>query len=378
MTHGTTAVTYPLTITGAVLRESGTAAPYAESRPLRIEQMTLDAPGPHEVLIEIEAAGLCHSDLSVINGSRPRPLPMLLGHEAAGIVHDVGSDVTDLHQGQRVVMVFLPRCGECAGCATDGRRPCERGSAANGAGTLMDGGLRLHAPGDQVRHHLGVSGFATYAVVDRRSVVAVDDDVPADVAAILGCAMLTGGGAVLNVRRPSPDESVAVVGLGGVGMAALITAKAIGVERLVAIDHLPEKLTRATELGATHTYTPGEAADQGITTDLVIEAAGHARAFETAVAVTGAGGTMVTVGLPAPGATSSIEPLAITAAAKSIVGSYLGSAVPERDIPLFVDLWRTGRLDVKALVSSYITLEDVNEAMDSLDAGHAIRQVITF
>lgn len=373
-----TAITYPLAVRGAVLRSAGSAAPYVDSRPLTIEDLALEAPGPHEVLVRIEAAGLCHSDLSVINGSRPRPLPMLLGHEAAGIVEDLGPAVDDLERGQRVVMVFLPRCGECAGCSTDGRRPCERGSATNAAGTLLEGGHRITAPGPQVQHHLGVSGFATHAVVDRRSVVPVDADVPAPVAAVLGCALLTGGGAVLNVRRPTPSDSVAVVGLGGVGMAALITARALGVERLVAIDHLPEKLARATELGATEAHTPAEAAERGVSADLVIEAAGHPRAFETAVAATAVGGTMVTVGLPAPGDLSSVEPLGITAGARSIVGSYLGSAVPDRDIPLYVDLWRTGRLDVEALVSASIGLDDVNAAMDSLAAGHAVRQVITF
>ncbi|ANW66478.1 alcohol dehydrogenase [Mycobacterium sp. djl-10] len=370
---------YPVMIKGAVLRATGVVSrAVTPTALLTIEDLTLDAPGPDEVLVRIEAAGVCHSDLSVVNGSRPRPLPMLLGHEAAGIVVDCGSGVSDLVPGQRVVAVFLPRCGDCAGCRTNGRQPCLPGSSANTNGTLFGGAIRLQSGGKMVRHHLGVSGFATYAVIDRRSLVPVDADVPAQVAAVLGCAMLTGGGAVLNVERPASGSSVAVVGLGGVGMAALITARALGVTDLVAVDQVPEKLIQARALGASRAYSPQDAVAAGVTADLVIEAAGHALAFENAVQITGPGATMVTVGLPAPDARSSVNPLAITADAKRIQGSYLGSAVPSRDIPVFVDLWRSGRLAVEALISDSIGLDELNVAMDRLDRGLAIRQVVVF
>ena len=212
-------------ITGAVLEEIGRPGPWAQSRPLTVGELDLDGPGPGEVLVEIDAAGVCHSDLSVVDGNRPRPVPMLLGHEASGRVVELGPGVTDLDVGRRVVMTFLPRCGECAGCATDGRMPCIPGSASNNAGELLGGGRRLSRDGAPVHHHLGVSAFATHAVVDTRSLVAVDDDVPADVAAVLGCAVLTGGGALVNAAPPEPGQSVMVVGLGGVGMAALLTAR---------------------------------------------------------------------------------------------------------------------------------------------------------
>lgn len=370
--------TYPLPIRGAVLRQTSTAESYATAAPLVIEDLTLSAPGPDEVLVHVEAAGVCHSDLSVVNGSRVRPLPMLLGHEAAGIVTDLGPGVDDLSIGQRVVAVFLPRCGTCAGCATDGRRPCVPGSAANAAGQLFGGDIRLRHNEATVHHHLGVSGFATHAVIDRRSLVPVDDDVPPTVAALLGCAMLTGGGAVLNIARPSQNTAVAVVGLGGVGMAALITARALGVRELIAVDQVADKLAKARTLGATQTYTPSDAVAAGVDADLVIEAAGHPRAFETAVEITGAGGEMVTVGLPAPDAGSTLNPLAITVQAKRIQGSYLGSAMPARDIPILVELWRAGKLDVEALISDTIGLDEVNTAMERLDRGVAVRQVILF
>lgn len=370
------------TIRGAVLETIGAARPFAGSTPLRVQELLLAAPGPGEIRVGIEAAGVCHSDLSVLDGNRVRPVPMLLGHEAAGIVEELGEGVDDLVVGQRVVMVFLPRCGQCAECATAGRLPCSVGSASNSAGELLGGGRRLGrttAEGTQeVNHHLGVSAFATAAVVDRRSVVPVDDDVPAAIAAVLGCAVLTGGGAVLNAAKPGPADDVFVVGLGGVGMAALMVARAVTSGRVIGIDQLPEKLELALELGADEAVTPEQAGGRGLSASYVIEAAGHPVAFETAVGLTGPGGTTVTVGLPAPDALSRISPLTLTAQARSIIGCYLGSAVPSRDIPRFVELWRAGRLPLERLITRRITLEEINDAMDELAAGRAVRQVIEF
>jgi alcohol dehydrogenase len=302
---------------------------------------------------------------------------MLLGHEAAGRIEGVGAGV-DLALGQRVVMTFLPRCGECTACATNGLVPCTAGSATNNAGQLLGDTRRLHRGGERVHHHLGVSGFATYAVVNRRSVVPVDDDVPADIAAVMGCAVLTGGGAVLNAGAPRPGDTVVVVGLGGVGMAALITALAQPDVRVVGVDALSAKLEAARALGAHSAMTPGEAAAQQLKAPIVVECAGNVRAFEAAIAMTAPGGRTITVGLPAPDAFAAVSPLGLVAEGRSIVGSYLGSAVPERDIPVFVDLWRTGRLPVQALISSTIQLGEINAGMDQLADGQAIRQVIRF
>ncbi|MEV0292809.1 alcohol dehydrogenase catalytic domain-containing protein [Nocardia sp. NPDC050710] len=364
-------------IRGAVLERIAAPVPFAESMPIRVCELELGEPGPGELLVRIEAAGLCHSDLSVVDGNRVRPVPMLLGHEAAGRVEAVGPGEGDIAVGQRVVMTFLPRCGECAGCASNGRTPCGPGSLANNAGELLNGGRRLHRDGDDVHHHLGVSAFATHAVVDRRSVVPVDDDVPPEVAAVLGCAVLTGGGALLNSAKPGPGDRVLVIGLGGVGMAAVLVGVSLGGE-VIAVDTVPEKLALAREFGATASYTPAELAEQGVQAEIVIEAAGNIRAFETAVAATAPGGTTVTVGLPAPDARASISPLALVAQGRSIIGSYLGSAVPSRDIPEYVRMWRAGRLPVERLVSSHIGLDEINHAMDELAAGHALRQVIVF
>jgi alcohol dehydrogenase len=367
-----------LEIRGAVLEHIGSPRPYAESRPISVAEVDLAPPGAEELQVRIEAAGVCHSDLSVVDGNRIRPVPMLLGHEAAGIVERIGDGVSDLAVGQRVVMAFLPRCGHCAACATDGLTPCEPGSAANTAGTLLGGGMRLTRAGRPVYHHLGVSGFASHAVVHRASVVPVPDDIPPPVAALLGCAVLTGGGAVLNVAQPRPGQTVAVVGLGGVGMAAVLTTLAHNDIRVVAVDQLPEKLAAARRLGAHETYTPQSATDAAVKAAAVIEAAGHPAALQTAIELTAPGGRTITVGLPPPDARISVSPLGFVAEGRSLIGSYLGSAVPARDIPRFVELWRSGRLPVESLVSSTITLDDINDAMDRLADGTAVRQLISF
>jgi alcohol dehydrogenase len=364
-------------ITGAILEEVGRPAPFATSTPLTVQELELDAPQRGELLVRIETAGICHSDLSVVDGNRPRPTPMLLGHEAAGIVEALGDDVSGLAIGDRVVMTFLPRCGRCAGCATDGRLPCEVGSAANGAGELLDGGRRISRAGTPVAHHLGVSAFATHAVVNQASVVKVDADVPPAVAALLGCAVLTGGGAVLNAGRPETGETVMVVGMGGVGMAAVLVAKALG-HRVIGVDAVPSKLEDALSLGADEVFSPQGIAESGIRAPVVIEAAGHPRAFETAFSATAPGGRTVTVGLPSPDARAEISPLALTAEARTVIGSYLGSSVPARDIPVYVDLWRQGRLPVEKLVSRRVRLADINEAMDALAEGRVLRQLLVF
>ncbi|MGW6425189.1 alcohol dehydrogenase catalytic domain-containing protein [Nocardia sp. NPDC055053] len=364
-------------ILGAVLEHIGQPRPYARSRPIVIDELDLDPPGPGEILVRIEAAGICHSDLSVVDGNRRRPVPMLLGHEAAGRVELLGPAVDDIALGQRVVMTFLPRCGWCPACKTRGRLPCSPGSAANNEATLLSGRVRLRRGGKPVNHHLGVSGFATHAVVDRRSVVPVDDDVPPDIAAVLGCAVLTGGGAVINAGRPQQGDPVMIVGLGGVGMAALMTAVALGLGEVIGVDTLPDKLNHARAAGAA-ACTPQEVIESGITAAVVVEAAGNARAFETAVAATAPGGTTVTVGLPGPEIRAAISPLDLVSGARSITGSYLGSAVPERDIPIFAQMWRDGVLPVEQLITSRIHLSEINSAMDELADGKAVRQIIIF
>src|SRR3954470_7451962 len=274
-------------IRAAVLNAVGAARPYADSRPLGIEELELEPPGPGEVLVRIKAAGLCHSDLSVINGDRPRPLPMALGHEAAGIVEEVGPGVDDLQRGDHVVLVFVPSCGHCGPCAEGRPALCEPGAASNTKGTLLSGERRIFRDGAPVNHHMGCSAFAEYAVVSRRSAVKIDPELPREEAALFGCAVLTGVGAVVNTAQVRAGSSVAVVGLGGVGLASVLGAVASGARRVVAVDVSDDKLRLAAALGATDGFNAAEphlvekvkkATGGGV--DFAIEMAGSTRAFD--------------------------------------------------------------------------------------------------
>ncbi len=370
-------------ITAAVLREIGRPAPYAQSMPLSLEQVELDAAGPGEVLVRIRAAGLCHSDLSVIDGNRPRPMPMVLGHEAAGVVEQVGVGVTGLARGDHVVAAFVPSCGHCGPC--DAGRPalCEPGFAANSAGTLLAGARRLHDANGEVNHHLGVSGFADHAVLAANSLVRVPGDLPFAEAALFGCAVITGVGAVVNTAAMPRGASVAVVGLGGVGLASLLAAKMLDAEHIVAIDMNDAKLATARELGATAAVNAADPDAADKVRDLTrggvafaFEMAGAARAFELAYRITRRGGTTVSAGLSHPDQRFSLPHLGLVAEERTIKGSYLGSCVPSRDIPRYIDWYRAGRLPVNRLLSERIRLEDINGAFDRLAAGASIRQVI--
>jgi len=364
-------------IIAAVLASSGdTARPYATTRPLALRTLRLDDPRPGELLVRIDAAGICHSDLSVINGDRPRPMPMALGHEAAATVLATG-DVDDgrFAVGDQVVLVFLPACGDCVACASGEGYLCANAAAANGEGRLMRGGRRLSDGGDVVHHHLGVSAFATHAVVDRRSAVKVDRDIPAETAALFGCAVLTGVGAVMNTARVRPGESVLIYGLGGVGLAALLGALAAGAQPVTAVDPFPEKRALARELGAAQVVAPDDAAGLA-KADVVIETVGQAAVLAQAYCAARRGGRIVTVGLPNPADMLSIPALSLVAEGKTLAGSYMGSSIPARDIPRYIALWRAGRLPVERLLTSVSPLADINMLMDQLADGLAVRQVV--
>lgn len=370
-------------IRAAVLNASPVAAPYAQSRPLRIEELDLAPPGRDEVLVRIRAAGLCHSDLSVIDGNRPRPVPMVLGHEAAGEVVETGEGVDDLKPGDRVVMVFVPSCGHCAPCAEGRPALCEPGNAANGRGEMLGGGRRLSVAGQPVHHHIGVSAFAEHAVISRRSLVKIEADIPHEIAALFGCAVLTGVGAAVNTARIKAGETVAVVGLGGVGLSALLGAIACGASRVIAVDLAQDKLDLALALGATDAFkadTPDvieaikQATKGGV--DHGLEMAGSVRALDLAYQITRRGGTTTTAGLANPAHTLSLSPVRLVAEERTLKGSYVGSCVPSRDIPRFVELYQRGRLAVDKLWTSSGSLDEINEGFDALNEGRTIRHIV--
>ncbi|GIJ62151.1 zinc-binding dehydrogenase [Virgisporangium aurantiacum] len=367
----------------AVLTTIAGAAPFAESRPVGIETLWLADPAAGEVLVRVCAAGLCHSDLSVVDGNRIRPVPMVLGHEAAGIVEAVGTNVTAVRPGDHVVFAFVPACGACVPCQS-GRPPlCEPGAAANGAGTLLSGRRAWsRQDGQPVNHHLGVSGFAEHTVCAEQSLVRVPVELPLDRAALFGCALLTGVGAVVNTARVHPGSSALVVGLGGVGLAAVMGARLAGCHPIVAIDVTPDKLALAAAVGATHVlHGDDESVDavRELTSggvDVAFEAVGSTAALATAYDATRRGGTTVAIGLPHPDQRVAVPALSIVAEERRLVGSYMGSSVPRRDIPRYIALYRAGLLPVDLLAGSTFALAEINEAMDRLAAGATARQVL--
>lgn len=370
-------------ITAAVLDRCGdNPRPYARSVPLTLKTLTLDPPRSGELLIRIDAAGLCHSDLSVVNGDRPRPMPMAIGHEATGIVEALGDpDERGFAVGDRVILAFLPACGECVRCRSGEAYMCAAGAAANGEGRLFGGGCRLHDGDTPVKHHLGVSAFATHAVVDRRSAVKVDRDLPPEIAALFGCAVLTGVGAVMNSAQVRPGESVVVYGLGGVGLAALLGARASGATPILAIDPFAEKRAIAEAQGAI-AVAPDEA-EAAIArlfpeggADVVIETVGKAAVLRSAYTAARRGGRIVTVGLPNPSEMLDLPAVAFVADGKTLIGSYMGSAIPARDIPRYVALWKAGMLPVETLLTSVHRLDEINTLLDALAEGRAIRQIV--
>jgi len=375
---------YIMKMKAAVLSRMGEPTPYAESKPLAITEVELDPPGQGEVLVKIAAAGLCHSDLSVIDGNRPRPMPMVLGHEAAGVVQELGPGVDDLAVGDHVVMVFVPSCGHCVPCSEGRPVLCEPGAVANNAGTLLSGTRRIHCDGAEVSHHVGCSAFAEYATVSRRSLVKVDRDLPLDEAALFGCAVMTGVGAVINTARVQAGSSTAVIGLGGVGLAALLGAVAAGARSVLAVDLSDDKLGLARQLGATETFNAGApdavdairaATNGGV--EYAFEMAGSVRAMDLAYKITRRGGTTVTAGLPPPTHTFNIPQVNLVAEERTVKGSYVGTCVPSRDIPRYIELYRRGKLPVDRLMSSHLRLEDINLGFDLLHEGKAVRQIIT-
>lgn len=368
----------------AVLRAMGLSRPYTDSQPLTVEEVLLAPPGPTDVRVRIAAAGLCHSDLSVIEGNRPRPLPMVLGHEAAGEIVELGRDVTDLRVGDHVVFAFVPQCGHCLPCMTGRPALCEPGAAANAAGVLLDGSTRLSDRRDEpLHHHLGVSGFAQYVVASRRSVVRIERSLPFAVAALFGCAVLTGVGAVANTAQVRLGERVLIAGLGGIGFSALLGALAAGASQVIVADVQDAKLAQARALGAHLTVNPTDAAAVSQVRDLThggadvaIECAGVVDALHFAYAATRRGGRTVTVGLPNASQRFDIAAVQLVAEERAVQGSYLGGCVPMRDIPAYIALHQSGRLPIDRLLSHTMPLDEINLGFERMASGEAIRQVV--
>ncbi|MFD0538584.1 zinc-binding dehydrogenase [Actinomadura luteofluorescens] len=322
---------------------------------MEIAELRLDPPGHGELLVRIGAAA---SPLRPVGHQRvpAAPLPMALGHEAAGEVVETGPG-TEFAPGDHVVLAFVPACGHCERCVAGRPALCGPGAQANGAGTLLGGGRRFRASdGTRPHHHLGVSAFSEYTVVSSRSAVKIDRDLPFDVAALFGCAVLTGAGAALYSAAVVPGDTVAVFGLGGVGLSAVLAAKAAGASTVLAVDVVDSKLDLAERLGARPVAGGPDAVEaiRDLTSggaEKVVDTTGVVAVLEQSYAATRPGGTTVTVGLPAPGAPLTLPALSLVAEERTLRGSYLGSCVPRRDVPRFIALYRDGALPVDALLS---------------------------
>jgi alcohol dehydrogenase len=369
---------------GAVLRERGLPRPYVESRPLEIVELELPDPGPGEVLVEVGAASLCRSDLSVVTGGRVWPLPMVIGHEAAGKVAAVGPGVTNLAPGDDVVLVYLPQCGECVRCRGGEGWLCDVGGKANQRGELLTGGTRLTHHGEKLHHHMGVAAFAEYTLVSEASAVKVPPGLAARDTCVFGCAVLCGAGTALNTAAVGEHDSVAVVGLGAVGLSAILGARVAGAERIFAIDRLDSKLAPASSLGASDVLVADEQTAARVIeqtaggVDHAIEASGTLEGFELAMRLVRRGGIVTTLGLPGPSVSHDLGLAGLVGKGATIRGSYLGSCVTSREVPYFIDLYREGHLPADRLVSHHIQLDDINAALDRLADGEALRQVIEF
>ncbi len=358
------------------------------NEPLVTEEVELDGPKDHELLVRLEATGVCHTDLHCIKGDLMAPLPIILGHEGAGTVEEVGKNVTSVQPGDRVIVTVAPYCGRCPACLMGVPSSCECDpQTAMLMGTMADGTKRLkRKDGTELSHFMAQSSFAEYAVVEESATVKVPNDAPLDVVCMLGCGATTGIGAVVNKARVKAGSSVAVFGCGGVGLAVVMAARLVGAQPIVAVDLLDSKLEKAKELGATHVVNAATedpvvriATECNGGVDYSFEVIGNPAVITQAFhsVYPRPGGLAVVLGLAPIGATFSIEAWRFMREV-TITGCTLGSSKPQLDIPRYVDLFMSGKLPLEKLVSACYSLDDINRAVqDTLD-GKIIRGVITF
>ena len=367
----------------AILKTTSAQRPFSVSKPLSIEEVELDPPKRGEVLIKVKAVGLCHSDLVAITGERAKPMPIVIGHEAAGIVEEIGQDVQGFAVGDHVVPSYVASCGRCEMCSVGRPALCEPATITNANAVLKDGTTRLRQGSTRIHHHSGVAGFAEYSVIPEEALVKIDKSVPFEHAALFGCGVVTGVGSVINTAQAKPGQFIAVVGLGGVGLSAVLAALAIGSGKVLALDLSEEKLAFARELGVHHALNAGDADVQaqisaltGGGVHIAIETAGSNRALQMAYDITRRGGTTVTAGMPGPEAEITLSHLKIAAEERSIKGSYMGSCVAKRDIPRYLNMFQNGSLPVDKLMSRLIGFDDLNAAMDRLADAKTVREVL--
>jgi len=354
------------------------------NEPLTIGSVEVEDPRAGEVAVAIAACGVCHSDLSAVNGTFPLPVPAVLGHEAAGVIEAVGAGVTHLAVGDHVVLTPSPACGQCYWCVRGEHSICADVIGLATA-TLPDGGTRLSRDGQVIYRGLNVGAFAETVIIPASGAIKIADDIPLEIACVVGCAVQTGVGAVLNTARVPEGATVMVTGLGGVGLSCVQGARLAAATRVIAVDPVAARREAALGLGATDALDPadGDVAARvmdltGVGVDYAFEAAGKGALITTCVNATRSGGTTVVVGAPAIDENIELGAAVIFGATeKKLLGCLLGSSHAPRDLPRYLELWRAGRLDLEALITATRPLDDINDAFADLTAGVGIRTVLT-
>lgn len=356
---------------------------WEQARPLSVEPAELASPGPRDVLVEVKAAGVCHSDLHAANGDWPMRLPLCLGHEGAGIVRDVGRDVMRLRTGDRVVLCWAPACGTCPSCRAGRPVLCDRLEKTTFRNKMPDGGTRLRARDTAVAPFLGTACFASHVVVPEEGAVRIEDDTAFDLLAAVGCAVVTGVGAVLNAARVPAGATVAVLGAGGVGVNVVQGAAIADSARIIALDRSPAPLALASRLGATDVaVVTTTAADgvkeltQGRGADYVFDTVGTAETLSDAINCARKGGTVVLTGLSRVDGRGSIAMFPFVMQEKTLIGSAYGSGQPLQDIPGLVALHAQGKLKLGEIATRRYALDHINDALAALAAGEAGRGII--
>ncbi|MFC2000417.1 alcohol dehydrogenase catalytic domain-containing protein [Chloroflexota bacterium] len=357
---------------------------YENNKPLQVEEVTLDGPQDQEVLVKMVATGVCHSDLHFIKGEMPVGVPVVMGHEGAGIVEEVGPGVTGLQPGDHVILMVVWSCGKCRYCVSGQPAMCPEGMVYNMMGTLPSGTKRLRKGDQELNHFFSQSSFAEYAVVHERTAIKVREDAPLDVVCLLGCGTTTGIGAVLNTAGVRAGENVVIYGCGGVGLSAVIGANLAGAGKLIAVDMLDMKLEKAKDLGADYVINasqedPAQRVMEitGGGADYALECIGNVNVMAQAFASIHNGGKCIVVGMAPLGTTMSIATFEFLMG-KTINGSVQGNIRASIDVPRYVDLFMAGKLPIDKLISRYYTLDQINEAMEALERGEVIRSIIRF
>lgn len=350
-----------------------------------VDDVELDDPRTGEVRVRVDHCGLCHSDLHFIDGTLPGPVPLLLGHEAGGVVDAVGEGVTELAEGDKVVLTLRPPCGRCYWCVRGEFSQCTVGAALQ-AGVFPDGGTRLTRDGLPVfRTGVVLAAFAERTVVPASAAVKVPDDTPLEIAAVIGCAVQTGVGAVVNTARVEPGATVVVVGLGGVGISIAQGARIAGASAVIGVDPVVTRREQALRFGVTDVVDPvatdvGTAVldrTSGVGADYAFDAVGRASIVEALIPAVRNGGTVVMVGVPRIDDAVNLHAIGFAMGEKTLAGCFLGSANPHREFPRLLDLWRAGRLDLEGMVTARRDLGDINEAVADMQAGIGLRTVLS-